>query len=104
MDGRSLLPSFLDADAPEHRRTQYFEVHGHRALYHDGWMASAYHGRVPWSLGLPEEPRPMEEDRWELYHLDEVFSHARDIAAQAPALLHALTNCYASEAHSSDCL
>lgn len=98
MDGRSLLPSFLDADAPEHRRTQYFEVHGHRALYHDGWMASAYHGRVPWSVGLPEEPRPMEEDRWELYHLDEDFSQARDLAEQDPARLKALKKRFDREA------
>ena len=39
--------TFADANAPERHTTQYFEVFGNRAIYHDGWMASAFHGRLP---------------------------------------------------------
>src|SRR5690606_28229510 len=53
LDGASLLPSFQSATAPEHRSTQLFEVHGHRSIYHDGWLASALHSTLPWSVGKP---------------------------------------------------
>ena len=43
--------------SPTHRgrrqEAQYFEVMGGRAIYHDGWMASAFGPRVPWTPGLP---------------------------------------------------
>ena len=50
-------------DAPGRLRTQYFEVMGSRAIYHDGWMASAFGPRLPWVPGLPPgiarlDPRP----------------------------------------------
>ena len=40
-------------DAPGRLRTQYFEIMGSRAIYHDGWMASAFGPRLPWVPGLP---------------------------------------------------
>ena len=50
MDGKSLVYSFDDASAESRHRTQYFEVFGHRAIYHEGWMASAFRGRAPWNV------------------------------------------------------
>ena len=41
--GASLAYSFTDRDAPTHKTTQYFEMVGHRALYHEGWKAVVFH-------------------------------------------------------------
>lgn len=98
MDGASLLPSFDDPDATEHKRTQYFEVHGHRSLYHDGWMASARHSMLPWDVGLPVSPTPFEDDVWELYHLEQDFSQSRNLAEQMPEKLRMLQDLFQREA------
>ncbi len=97
-DGRSLLPSFADANAPEHKTTQLFEVHGHRSLYHDGWIVSARHDRIPWTVGLMMGPTPFEDDRWELYHLDEDFSQAVDLAETEPKKLAQMRRRFEKEA------
>src|SRR5262249_6273586 len=48
IEGISMLYTFADAKAEGRRTTQYFEMFGNRAMYHDGWIASARHGRLPW--------------------------------------------------------
>ena len=53
IDGVSLVYTFDDAEAEGRLRTQYFEVMGSRAIYHNGWMASAFGPRLPWVPGLP---------------------------------------------------
>lgn len=87
MDGTSLVYSFNDAEAKERHTTQYFEVFGNRAIYHDGWMASAFHGRLPWTAGLGNHNRSFAEDRWELYDLHKDFSQADDLADKQPERL-----------------
>ena len=44
IDGISFAPLLEagGADAPEHRSTQYFEMFGSRALYHEGWKAVTF--------------------------------------------------------------
>ena len=37
-----------NADAPSTRKTQYFEILGNRAIYHDGWMANTIPAVTPW--------------------------------------------------------
>ena len=96
-DGTSLVYSFDDASAKSRHQTQYFEVFGHRAIYHDGWMASAFRGRAPWRP-LDPFPHPLSEDRWELYDLDHDFSQARDLAAKEPERLKALQALFDEEA------
>ena len=86
MDGTSLIYSFGDAKAAERHTTQYFEVFGNRAIYHNGWMASAFHGRVPWIMGA-QPVQKFEEDKWELYDLSRDFSQSRDLAARYPEKL-----------------
>ena len=49
LQGQSLVPSFHDADAPEFRETQYFEMLGNRGIYHQGWTACTKHG-TPWIM------------------------------------------------------
>ena len=48
LDGVSFVSTFDDANAPEVKKTQYFEVMGRRGIYHDGWMASTFGPRTPW--------------------------------------------------------
>jgi len=96
-DGVSMVASFDDADAPETHDTQYFEILGNRGIYHDGWMASCFHGRVPWIrlLGL-EFDGPQE--RWELYDIRNDFSQAVDLADTHPEKLAALQALFHAEA------
>lgn len=87
LDGVSLLYSFGDAAAPERHTTQYFEVFGHRALYHEGWFAAAFHQRLPWEPIVPRPPRDFESDVWQLFDLRGDFSQSTDLAAQQPQKL-----------------
>ena len=47
LEGVSLLYTFDQADAPSTHKTQYFEMMGDRAIYHDGWIASTTPLRAP---------------------------------------------------------
>jgi len=104
LNGTSLVYSFDDAAAPERHRTQYFEVFGHRAIYHDGWMASAFHVRLPWQAGLETRDTPVEADRWELYDLAADFSQARDLATEEPHRLEEMKALFLREAAASQVL
>jgi arylsulfatase A-like enzyme len=95
IEGISMMYSFDDANAKEQRQTQYFEMFGNRALYHDGWIASVRHGRLPWeSAGTYD----FAKDVWELYKLDEDFSEANDLAAKNPEKLKELQDLFLVEA------
>jgi hypothetical protein len=97
IEGVSMAYTFAadHADAPSRRYTQYFEMFGNRALYHDGWIACCRHGRLPWvNFGSAD----FAEDRWELYHLDDDFSEAVDLAAQHPDRLRELQDLFMAEA------
>ncbi|MFP3465848.1 arylsulfatase [Leifsonia sp. SIMBA_070] len=100
IDGSSFADALFDADAPTRHRTQYFEVMGSRAIYHDGWMASAFGPRVPWLPGLPEGIREWtpDHDTWELYDLDHDWSQAHDLAESHPDKLAELRELFAAEA------
>ena len=81
--------------APSTRITQYFEMFGHRALYHDGWIASCKHGRVPWvNIGSAS----FDDDVWELYHLENDFSQGIDLAREHPDKLRQLQDLFMAEA------
>jgi arylsulfatase len=98
MDGTSLVYSFDDAKAPERHETQYFEVLGNRALYHQGWMASTRNrARVPW-VSLTSFSSATGPEVWELYDLRSDFSQSRDLAAEEPERLQHLQNLFWAEA------
>ncbi|MDG3002557.1 arylsulfatase [Paludisphaera mucosa] len=94
IEGVSMLYTFDDAGAKDRRKTQYFEIFGNRGVYHDGWLAHTVH-RAAWE-GKPR--RPLLEDKWELYHVDEDFSSANDLAAAQPAKLKELQALFLEEA------
>ena len=83
MHGTPMNYSFADASAPSTRRSQYFEILGNRAIYHEGWMASCFHGRLPW-IRLAGYDFDGEQERWELYNIAEDFSQAVDLADTYP--------------------
>jgi arylsulfatase A-like enzyme len=95
IEGVSMVYSFDAADAPGRRRTQYFEMFINRALYHDGWWAAS-RVNIPWE-GSAAAANP-DTATWELYHLDEDYSQAHDLAAQNPEKLRELQDMWWSEA------
>ncbi len=94
MEGTSLLYSFDDANAPERHTTQYFEIAGNRAIYHEGWFARTIH-RAPWERA---GRHPLKDDVWQLYDTRADFSLANDVAAQNPAKLAELKALFMKEA------
>lgn len=106
MDGTSFAYAIENADAEGRLRTQYFEVMGSRAIYHDGWMASAVGPRLPWVPGAVEDIATWTPDRdvWELYHLDQDWSQSRDLAAEYPEKLRELQDVFLVEATKNDVL
>lgn len=94
MEGTSLMYTFEDAAAKDRHTTQYFEIAGNRAIYHDGWFARTIH-RAPWE---PKPPRTLQDDVWELYDVRADFSLANDLAAQNPQKLAELQALFMTEA------
>ena len=88
LHGVSLRYSFQDTRATSERQTQYFEMFSHRAIWHDGWKAVAFHQRG----------QSYEQDRWELYRLEDDFSECRDLAKQHPEMLERLVALWWAEA------
>jgi arylsulfatase A-like enzyme len=100
IDGVSFAYCFGDPKAKGQMLTQYFEIMGSRAIYHEGWMASAFGPRAPWTPGLPpgiHEWTP-DNDVWELYNLEEDWSQANDLAAKMPEKLAQLKDLFLIEA------
>jgi arylsulfatase len=97
LDGVSMLPTLESASAPENHVTQYFEMFGNRAIYHDGWIASCFHGRVPWKR-FDSVPFDGPQERWELYDIRNDFSQGVDLAEAHPERLVAMQELFDAEA------
>jgi arylsulfatase A-like enzyme len=105
LDGVSLayLLSAAGAAAAERHETQYFEMFGSRAIYHQGWKAVAFHPIGP--LYDDQNPNaPFEADVWELYHVAEDLSESRDLAHDQPELLAELVELWWAEARRNQVL
>jgi hypothetical protein len=95
IEGASMTYTWDDANAEGRRTTQYFEMLGNRALYHNGWVAACRHGKLPWQTsGLA----PFDDDIWELYNINEDFSEFNDLAAHKPKKLRELQDLFMAEA------
>jgi arylsulfatase A-like enzyme len=84
IEGSSFAASLTDASAPEHHHTQYYEMLGSRALYHDGWKAVVFHSPPFLCYDGSDGRRSFDEDVWELYHVAEDFSEVHDLAEERP--------------------
>lgn len=80
IEGRSFLPVLRDGQAPPTRTTQYYEMLGSRAIYHDGWKAVTFKplGGL-YDDGLDPDA-PFDDDRWELYHVAVDPAEVHDLA------------------------
>ena len=85
-------------DVPSQRKTQYFEMFGDRAIYHDGWIASTTPPAGPWLMGLGKLPEVIDGYNWELYDLSKDFSQFDDLAAKEPDKLRDLQQLFLVEA------
>ena len=93
IEGLSLAYSFApaaadSAAAPTPKKTQYFEMRGHRAIWADGWKAVSFH----------HPGNSLDDDVWELYHLDADFSECHDLAEADPERLHRMIELFWIEA------
>ncbi len=106
IQGVSFAHTFDDAAAASKHHTQYFEMIGHRSIYHDGWRAVC-----PWpgpSFAEASQPfgAPISADTlseldaggWELYHVDDDFAETRNVAADNRDRLIALIGTWYAEA------
>jgi len=93
IEGTSIVYSFDNAKAPDRHTTQYFEIFGNRAIYHDGWLAGTVH-RAPWEY---QPRRPLKDDIWELYDTRTDFSLTNDLSKSNPAKLKEMQALFMSE-------
>ncbi len=98
IEGVSLAYTWANAKAPGRRTTQYFEMFGSRAIYHDGWLASAPPPQPPWNLAAKPIPDIMNGFEWELYNLEEDWTQANDLAAKMPDKLRDMRQRFEMEA------
>ena len=98
VEGVSMMYTFdqKNANAPSTHKTQYFEMMGDRAIYHDGWMAGTKVLRPPW---VHFEPKVSVLDYpWELYDLTKDWTQSEDVAAKYPEKLKELQDLFWKEA------
>jgi arylsulfatase A-like enzyme len=100
IQGVSMVYTFANAKAASTHKTQYFEIFGNRGIYADGWLANTVH-RAAWEL---KGRQPLQEDPWELYHVDVDFSAATNLAAKEPARLKAMQDLFMKEAAANHAL
>jgi arylsulfatase len=87
-----------NADAPTKHTTQYFEMLGNRAIYHDGWVATTTPATLPWELSSAPPPDVITGYKWELYNVKDDPTQADDLAAQMPDKLKEMQALFYSEA------
>ena len=99
IDGASIAETFSDPAAAEPRRTQYFEMHGSRGIYHDGWKATTdYVSPMFNERAYISGSHDFDDDRWALFNLDDDFAEATDVSAQHPGKLEELVQLWWAEA------
>jgi arylsulfatase len=88
IEGHSFAATIADGASPDVRTTQYYEMLGSRAIYHEGWMAVTWH----------KPGTDWNDDRWELYDQRTDYTQAWDLADEHPERLAALIERWWDEA------
>ena len=106
MDGVSMAYTWdkANANAPSRRTTQYFEMLGNRAIYHDGWVAATTPATLPWELSSAPPPDVITGYKWELYNVKEDPTESNDLAAKMPEKLKQMQDIFYAEAKKHDVL
>ncbi len=94
VSGTSLQYAFANPDEPSHKKVQYFEMTGHRAIYAEGWKAVTRH----------EPGTSFDDDTWELYNVEVDRSECNDLAAAEPERLAAMIELWWAEAEEHNVL
>jgi len=99
IEGTSFIYTFdaTNANAPSKHTTQYFEMMGDHALYHDGWIASTKVMRPPWDLAGAVSQDPASYP-YELYDLTKDWTQSDNVAAKYPDKVEELSNLFWIEA------
>jgi arylsulfatase len=105
IDGVSFVSTFNDPDAPEVKKTQYFDIMGSRGIYHDGWMASCFGPRTPWVATMPDISNwdPSQDD-WKLYDTRTDYTLTHDLSKENPEKLEEMKALYLEEAEKNKAL
>jgi arylsulfatase A-like enzyme len=90
IEGVSFAHTLSKGDAPTNHLTQYFEMFGSRALYHDGWKAVVFHPMANLAYDGSDPNLPFDKDAWELYHIENDRSESRNVASLYPEKLQEL--------------
>ena len=98
IEGTSMKYTWDKANAPSTRTTQYFEMFGNRAIYHDGWVAATPPPQPPWLMGTAKMPEVLNGYKWELYNIADDYSENNDLAAKYPDKLRELQELFLVEA------
>src|SRR6266851_1877777 len=100
IEGVSMTYTFdkASANVPSARTTQYFEMFGNRAIYHDGWVAATTPPAPSWLMGMSKMPNVVNGYKWELYNVAEDYSEANDLAARMPDKLREMQELFLVEA------
>jgi arylsulfatase A-like enzyme len=87
-----------NANVPTRHTTQYFEMLGNRAIYHDGWVAATTPATTPWELSTKTPPDVITGYNWELYNVNEDPTQFNDLAAKMPEKLRQMQDLFYAEA------
>jgi arylsulfatase len=100
IEGTSFAYTFdkENADAPTRHKTQYFEMMGQWALYHEGWLLSTKVNRAPWEAFGPANPDPLNNQVLELYDLTKDYSQSQNIADKHPDKVREMKDLFIREA------
>jgi len=100
MEGVSMMYTFdaKNANAPSRHHTQYFEMMGDHAIYHDGWIASTKVMRPPWVTAgaVSQDPAGFP---YELYDVSKDWTQSDNLAARYPEKLKELESLFWVEAN-----
>jgi arylsulfatase len=99
VEGTSFAYTFdaKNAKAPSKHTTQYFEMMGQWALYHNGWMLSTKVNRAPWEAFGAANTDPLNNQVLELYNLDKDFSQSQNLADKNPDKVKELKKMFIEE-------
>jgi arylsulfatase A-like enzyme len=104
IDGTSFAYALADAAAVPRHETQYFEMLGSRAIYHDGWKAVTFKPMAAMYDDGIDPDAPFEDDEWELYHVAEDLSETSNLAPTEKERLDGLIARWWDEARRNDVL
>jgi arylsulfatase A-like enzyme len=105
IEGVSMVYTFdrKNENAPSTRKTQYFEVAGDHAIYHEGWIASNKVVQAPWDNSGAAQPDPAGYP-WELYDLSKDWTQYEDVADKYPEKLKEMEAIFWYEAEKNQVL